>query len=339
MRDETQCQRFGAKAPCVLTKLTSQERALAYLLERVRSEKALGGKSRSSIAAILIIAGGEMARSPCDGNRTAELIAELRRQGVYTFVPVGNDGDPKGVRFPACASAAISIGSLDRNGEPMPASNGSQTGMVRLYADGDTAVIPMRAPPPEELAGCLQLKAFQKTIQNYQKALRRLGFPLQKDDGLVDAETQDALQAFQRDRKLPPSGKFTPDTLVKLDQAILALKEQDAKKDTSAAASADKEVLEELGVAENVRFAQLAGFEEYDNSLCEKKISNEYHAYFVGGTLVSAAVMAGAFLNLLDTHPQAGNDAVVAAMLAAPKGKPGRLLTPAEFSRVEQQLK
>jgi hypothetical protein len=339
VRDATRCQRFGAKAPCVLTKLTSQERALDYLLERVKAEKALGVKSRSRIAAILIIAGGELSRSPCDDNPTARRIAELQKLGVYTFVPVGNDGDPRAVRFPACVSAAISVGSIDRNGEPMPISNGYQTGMVRLYADGDAAIIPMRAPPPDELRGCLALEAFKKTVQNYQKALRRMGFPLLKDSGLVDAETQDALQAFQRSHKLPPSGKFTSDTLGELDQAIEALNNQDAEKNADTFSSHDEDAIEPQGVAGNVRLAHLSSFEDYENSLCDANVSNLYHAYFVGGTLMSAAVMAGTFLDLVDSHPQAGSDAVAAAMISAPRGKPGRLLTPAEFTKVEQRLK
>jgi hypothetical protein len=92
-------------------------------------------------------------------------------------------------------------------------------------------------------------------------------------------------------------------------------------------------------VAENVRLAHLLGFEDYDGSLCEKNVSNVYHAYFVGGTLVSAAVMAGTFLDLLDSYPRAGGEAVAAAMLAAPEGRPGKLLTPADFSNIEQRLK
>jgi Putative peptidoglycan binding domain len=337
MDDPAQCQRVGAQAPCVLTKLTSQEKALAYLLQRVKSEKALGGDSKSRISAILIIAGGKLSRSRCDNNRTAELIAELRKEKVYTFVPVGNDSDPRAVRFPACASAAISVGSLDRDSKAMAISNGQRTEMVRLYADGDAAVIPMRAPPPDELRGCLALEAFKKTVRNYQKALGRMGFLLEKDSGLVDAETQDALQAFQRAHKLPPNGKLTSDTLKELDQAIGVL--NDAQENVGMTSFADEEALKSMGVAENVRLARLSSFEEYDNSLCEKSVSNMYHAYFVGGTLLSAAVMAGTFLDLLDSHPQAGSDAVAGAMLAAPKGKPSRLLTPADFSKTEQKLK
>ena len=338
VNDPAQCQRAGSPAPCVLTKLTSQEKALAYLLERVKTEKELGGTAKSRIGAILIIAGGEKARGPCNNNRTAELIAELRKQGVYTFVPVGNDGDPRAVRFPACASAAISVGSLDRNGDPMPISNGSQTGMVRLYADGDTVVIPMRAPPPDQLRGCLQVEAFKKTIQTYQKALRRLHYPLKTDSGLADAETQDALQAFQRAKQLPPNGRFTPETLEELDKQVDLLNKQPVENNDDTAA-ADDDAVERKSVAENVRLARLLGFEDYDGSLCDKSVANPYHAYFVGGTLVSAAVMAGTFLDLLDAHPLAGSDAVATVILAASKEKPARLLTPADFSKAEQQLK
>jgi hypothetical protein len=339
MRDAGQCERVGAQAPCVLTKIKSQEKALAFLLERVKAEKALGAKPVSRISAILIIAGGELARAPCDENPTAQLIAELRRQGVYTFVPVGNDGDPKAVRFPACASAAIGVGSVDRDGELMPISNGHQTGMVRLYADGDTAVIPMRAPPPAELRGCLSLEAFRATIRNYQRALRRMGFKIQGSTGQMDAETLDAVQSFQRAHHLAPSGKLASDTLRELDKSIDKLNDRDAQNNDNSTATNDEKAVLAQNIADNVTFAHLSGFEDYADSLCESNVYNPYHAYFVGGTLVSAAVMAGAFLDFVDSHPQAGGDAVAAAMLSAPRGRPARLLSPADFSNFEQRLK
>jgi hypothetical protein len=49
--------------------------------------------------------------------------------------------------------------------------------------------------------------------------------------------------------------------------------------------------------------------------------------------------MAGTFLDFLDGHPQAGSDAVAKAMLTAPRGRPARLLSPGDFSNVEQRLK
>jgi hypothetical protein len=146
-----ECDEHKKFAPCVLTTTGAQEEALNHILETVQARETPGANNRGpSLGAIVIVAGGALTDKRCDNTRTAELIAALRRRGVLTFVPVGNDGNPAKVRFPACASQAVSVGSLTRDGAISSLSNGSQTNMVALYTDGETAVLPIRGPRMEQ---------------------------------------------------------------------------------------------------------------------------------------------------------------------------------------------
>jgi hypothetical protein len=143
-----ECDAHQKLSPCVLTTMAAQEEALRQILSRVAGPEpgTSAANAPSSLGAIVIVAGGELTERRCDDTPTAKLISGLRSHGVLTFVPVGNDGDPAKVRFPACASAAVSIGSLTRDGAIADFSNGSKTGMVALYVDGETVVLPIRGP-------------------------------------------------------------------------------------------------------------------------------------------------------------------------------------------------
>jgi hypothetical protein len=141
-----ECDDHKKPAPCALTTIAAQEEALKYVLQTVEAHEAAGKSTTYPLGAIVIVAGAQLTKERCDNTRTAELIGALRQHGVLTFVPVGNDGDAARVRFPACATKAISVGALDRDGAIALYSNGSGTRMVNLYADGDTVVIPIRGP-------------------------------------------------------------------------------------------------------------------------------------------------------------------------------------------------
>jgi hypothetical protein len=143
-----ECDAHHKGTPCVLTTMAAQQEALRHMLSDFAGPKSQSspGSTHPSLGAIVIVAGGELTGRRCDDTAMAKLIGELRRHGVLTFVPVGNDGDATKVRFPACASEAVSIGSLTRDGAIAAFSNGSKTGMVALYVDGETIVLPIRGP-------------------------------------------------------------------------------------------------------------------------------------------------------------------------------------------------
>jgi hypothetical protein len=213
-----ECDAHRKKAPCVLTTTSAQEKALEYILEKVvRRDR---GQSRSNslpaLAAIVIVAGGELTDRPCDDTATARLISKLRQQGVLTFVPVGNDSNATKLRFPACASQAISVGSLTRDGTIAAFSNGSKTAMVDLYVDGETVVLPIRGP------------------------------------------------------------RLLPEWFEDRDPAFCG--------------------------------------REPDSSVCHLRVpGDQYDTYLAGGTLLSAAVASGVFLNLRERHPSVPPEAILRA--------------------------
>lgn len=127
---------------CLLTSTEAQEAALQYLLDRFDH----GDSSSLLPAAVLLIAGGQLVSTPCADAPIAKLIGDLRRRGVVTFVAVGNDGKANQVRFPACAPDAVSVGSLRRDGTVANFGNGSGSGLVSLYADGEVVALPLRGP-------------------------------------------------------------------------------------------------------------------------------------------------------------------------------------------------
>jgi hypothetical protein len=334
--DEAVCSAADRTAPCVLTDLDAQRAALEYLVAMTRaSESGSGDVLRPDIAAVLVIAGGPKYREPCDDNATAKAIGDLRELGVYTFVPVGNDGDKEAVRFPACASAAIAVGALQRDGAPLVESNGTNTDMVDLYLDGDTMVIPMRAPPVDQLPGCLHESDFQDTIKGYQSLLKQLGYSPGSVDGDLGSQTRAAVERYQRSRRLEPTGRLDEGTLLALDAELT---------DGLETSEDSEEDFVNYAIANNVRFSNTEQIGEYGKILCEERDDlGGYHAYFAGGTLVSASLAAGLFLSMTDTHSELGTDSISAAMLHNIDEDNtlgvARIQTDPDFDMLEQQLR
>jgi peptidoglycan hydrolase-like protein with peptidoglycan-binding domain len=54
---------------------------------------------------------------------------------------------------------------------------------------------------------------YRPTVAEAEWRLSELGYTPGPIDGLLDAETRDALRAYQRDSALAPSGRMTRDTL------------------------------------------------------------------------------------------------------------------------------
>jgi hypothetical protein len=327
------CNRLERTPPCVLTDIDVQQAALDYILTKLRASDAPeGGPLRPSIGAILIIAGGPKSSGPCDATPTAQTIQDLRALGVYTFVAAGNDSDRTAVRFPACASAAIVVGALDRDGMPLPESSGADTAMVDLYVDGDTGVIPMRVPPPVQLPGCLHRADFSRTVTGYQRKLADLGYDVGGIDGVLSPQTREAVTAFQSQQGFEPTGRLDQRTLMALDPITVA-------GGSDSDASSDRE----YSVGLNLRYSGSADINAYESVVCEDQTgSGQYHGYFAGGSLAGAAVAAGLFLNILDHHPELGTDDLAAAMLAnRPDNQlsgAARLQTDGDFDALESRL-
>ncbi len=306
------CALFDRLAPCVLTDLGVQARALEFLQTQIEALD----NGRSSIGAILMIAGGELSRTPCDDTATAALISALKERGVFTFVPVGNDGDPTAVRFPACASDAIAIGATDRTGTPLAESNGGRTNMVDLWMDGDGLVIPMHGPELVDIPGCLFAEGFRTTFETVQSKLKEYGFDPGSIDGLPSPQTEQAVRAFQTRYAVELGGDLA-DPPGTLGQGTLSL------------------LLNGGGVSRNVSESDVAALEDYRGFLCAQNTPGlDHHPYFVGGTLVSASLAAGHYLSLLDDFPAAPPEAVLNAMLS-PSSK---LVSFSEFEAVRSVL-
>jgi hypothetical protein len=312
--DDNVCRSAGRQTPCVVTDINAQRRALEYVLSEVLLDASSGTSSgtvrRPRIGAVLIIAGGGLVDGHCNDTRTAEIISALRTNGVYTFVPAGNDGDPDRVRFPACVTDAITVGALDRAGSVMKHSNGANTAMVDLLVDGDTVVVPMRTPPVAGIAGCLPEADYRNIVAGYQKALNKLGFNAGPADGTIGNTMQAAIRAYQSSNTaLKSSGR--------LDAATM----QSISEDLERAEAWD--VMLEYALHRQVEWSHLTSLDGYEQLLCKNAPDRAYYqAYFVGGTLVSASAAAGLFMRYLDAYPQVGTDQVMAAIL---KGDPSEV--------------
>ena len=204
------CAAAGRKAPCVLTNIDAQERALDFILHNVLNGGSLAQSSSSQgrppIGAILIIAGGPLTDKSCDDSKTAQDIKQLRQAGIYTFVPAGNDGKRLQVRFPGCASDAVTVGALDRDGKISSQSNGSATRMVTLYTDGDTLVLPIRTSPIPGLA-CMQRDGFRDIVIAYERVLAALGYYKSEPNGELDSKRATPCYGFRTPLSASPQAE------------------------------------------------------------------------------------------------------------------------------------
>jgi subtilisin len=115
-------------APCALSFISSQLRALRYVHSRTLLQLATGTGDRI-VAINISMAGGDYG-APCDTfNRLyANEVLALKNDGVAVFAAAGNGAGGKGftdgIGFPACLTGAIAVGALD---EPNP-----KTGALKL---------------------------------------------------------------------------------------------------------------------------------------------------------------------------------------------------------------
>lgn len=307
IQDPATCKALGRSSPCILTNIESQRKALEYILLRTSTQLSLKKvrNGRGTIQAVLIVAGGSLTTEPCDNTPTAKVIAALRANGIFTFVPVGNDGVHDAVRFPACASDAIAIGALDRDGNVMPESNGTATDMVDLYIDGDTVVLPMRAPPPKELAGCVHKEAYNEQVRLLQELLNKAGFDAGITDGTIGPRTRAALRDFQISKMLEPTERFDKRTLEVLF----------GPQHPTDPINRDKEYWQSDSIARNIKYSDIDHFEQYSRLICNNTIrKRQYQAYIAGGTLVSASAAAGVYTSYVEKFPNKSAERILQAM-------------------------
>ncbi|HEX4815487.1 MAG TPA: S8 family serine peptidase [Nonomuraea sp.] len=124
------CAELGTTAPCFLSFISDQKRALGHLKDVAAARKV--------VAVNMSLGGGPRQTKHCDGDpdygTLGEEIGALLRSGVTTVVAAGNEGHADGVASPACLSGALAVGATDDN--DAPASFGNRGALLDLFAPG-----------------------------------------------------------------------------------------------------------------------------------------------------------------------------------------------------------
>lgn len=117
-------------APCVRTWPAD----LVDAMERLLAQDEAGVRPR--IAAVNMSLGGGQYTTSCDSvsPHLTAVIQNLRSRGIPTVIASGNDGYNGAVAWPACISAAITVGNSTKQDDIAPSSNHAR--MVDLMAPG-----------------------------------------------------------------------------------------------------------------------------------------------------------------------------------------------------------
>lgn len=341
--DERLCEYLDRTSPCVLTDLGNQRRALDYV-DLISAEQKTKGSRRESIGAVLIVATGKLVTGTCDQTETAKAIERLRARGIFTFVPVGNDGAGNAVRFPACASAAIAVGAAGRDGKPLSISNGRNSKMVDLWMDGDAVAIPMHAPGSKEFPGCMKTNDFSETITLLQHALVLVGNDPGPINGQLGDATRAALLRYQK-KNIKTLSKSNGHRIGRFDRSTLQILLKEANKIVGFLSVKQQEkwdnLTERTGTEfyRNLNISGIDTIEDYQEFDCRYYPKVNYHPYFAGGTLVSASVAAGTFLRLLSEHSNKNPREVMEQMTSiVSRAGLSTLVSDLHFDRLKQSL-
>ena len=68
-----------------------------------------------------------------------------------------------------------------------------------------------------------QLKDVSTEVENLEKVLEALGYPVESVDGYFDEATQEAVKQFQTEKKLPVDGIVTGETATQLIESLRTL--------------------------------------------------------------------------------------------------------------------
>jgi peptidoglycan hydrolase-like protein with peptidoglycan-binding domain len=139
-----------------------------------------------------------------------DIQGELARRGYYDGVIDGFYG-PK-------TDAAIrdfeQIAGLKPSTEPSEVLLQSILRAPAKLVKGTGAVTPGARPMPSPSDGAIDRSAPSKRVIALQRALAEYGYGQIKPSGIIDAETQAAIEKFERERKLPITGQAS-DRLVR----------------------------------------------------------------------------------------------------------------------------
>jgi peptidoglycan hydrolase-like protein with peptidoglycan-binding domain len=186
----------GGLLPAASAETTS---ALVGTLPRARPPEAAAAPTAAPAApAAPKTDAAAAARSP--GEIVAEIQRELGRRGFYEGVADGFYGPKTDAALHDFAQAA----GLKANPEPNEVSlRIIMRSNVRAGKAGSpgTAAVPVRANPNPEPAS--------KRVAAVQRALSEYGYGQIKPTGVVDTETQAAIEKFERERKLPVTGQVS----------------------------------------------------------------------------------------------------------------------------------
>ena len=112
-----------------------------------------GLRTTYHIASVNLSLSGGLFDYPCDDETPAltDAITLLRSAGIATVAGAGNDGSPDQLGQPACISTAVSVGSVDKEGNVSYFSNGSVG--LSLLAPGEDILSSLPGGGYEYLSG------------------------------------------------------------------------------------------------------------------------------------------------------------------------------------------
>ncbi|HEY7512482.1 MAG TPA: S8 family serine peptidase, partial [Vicinamibacteria bacterium] len=125
---ETECSP-GEAVPCARAYSSDIGAALEHVYER---------RAEHAIAAVNLSLGSGLYASTCDADdpQLAAQVANLRGVGIATVVSAGNGGATGALSWPACLSAAVSVGSTTEADAVSPFSNAGP--QLSLFAPGSS---------------------------------------------------------------------------------------------------------------------------------------------------------------------------------------------------------
>ena len=91
-------------------------------------------RNKHNVASVNMSLGGGFFTQTCDNAPTTRLINLLRQEGIITVIAAGNEGKINGVAQPGCVSSALTIGSLEPDGNISGFSN--SYGALDMVAPG-----------------------------------------------------------------------------------------------------------------------------------------------------------------------------------------------------------
>jgi subtilisin family serine protease len=126
VNDAEECQKTNQLAPCIVSQVSDQIRALEYVATYLSDV--------IKISAVNMSLGGGLNYGHCDKDKRKPIIDRLRRRGIATVIAAGNDYSAGQIAVPACISSAVSVAATRKDDIVAVYSNNSSS--VTLLAPG-----------------------------------------------------------------------------------------------------------------------------------------------------------------------------------------------------------